>query len=315
MDIGYLWNELLVAPLAQALMFLALLTGSGGWAIILFTIGIKIVLLPLTWQQIRSQKAMAVLQPQLKAAQKKYGKDRQRLSEETMRIYRENNVNPAAGCLPLVIQMPIWFALYQALVTLGHPDQTLVAIDPDLNPFRTGFLWLENLGQPDYLPFLIGGHEVPNPILPLLTAITQFGIQRMMTPPTVDPQQQQMNRAMQLMPLMFFFFSLNFASGLVLYWVTSNVVSFVQQYFLTGWGGLFPGGYRPNTPFAGSWGPGDLPDPPSDGGGSGPAGGDQSGASAGPSSRRREQKPRAGGPNDGRAPPRASKERRRSAKR
>ena len=93
--------------------------------------------------------------------------------------------------------------------------------------------------------------------LPVLTAVTQWGIQRMMAPPSVDPQQAQMNRAMQIMPLMFLFFSLQFPSGLVLYWVTSNLVSFVQQYFLTGWGGLFPGGYKPVTPFAGSWEPGE----------------------------------------------------------
>jgi YidC/Oxa1 family membrane protein insertase len=235
LDIGHLWNTILVDPLSEALIFFAQVTGSSGWAIILFTIVVKVVLFPLTWQQIRSQRAMTVIQPKIKAAQKKFGKDRAKLSEETMRIYKENNVNPASGCLPLVIQMPIWFALYQALQNLGQHNPL----------FQESFMWLPNLAEHD--PFYV---------LPVLTAVTQWGIQRMMAPPSVDPQQAQMNRAMQIMPLMFLFFSLQFPSGLVLYWVTSNLVSFVQQYFLTGWGGLFPGGYKPNTPLAGSWEPG-----------------------------------------------------------
>jgi len=237
LDIGHLWNTILVEPLSQALLFFAQVTGSSGWAIILFTVVVKVILFPLTWQQIKSQRAMAVIQPKIKAAQKKFGKDRAKVSEETMRIYKENNVNPASGCLPLVIQMPIWFALYQALQSLGQHNPL----------FQESFWWLPNLSQHD-----------PYYVLPVLTAVTQWGIQRMMAPPSVDPQQAQMNRAMQIMPLMFLFFSLQFPSGLVLYWVTSNLVSFVQQYFLTGWGGLFPGGYKPNTPLAGSWEPGGL---------------------------------------------------------
>jgi YidC/Oxa1 family membrane protein insertase len=232
--IGEIWNTTFVHPLAQALIFLAEYTGSGGWAIILFTVGVKILLFPLTWQQIRSQKSMMVVQPQLEAARKKHGKDRQKLSEETLRIYKENNVNPASGCLPILIQMPIWIALYQALLSLGQENAA----------FQQGFWWLPNLAEHD--PFYI---------MPVLTMATQFVIQRMMTPPSMDPQQQQMNRMMQLMPIMFLIFSLQFPSGLVLYWVTSNVVSFVQQYLLTGWGGLFPGGHKPKTPFAGSWEP------------------------------------------------------------
>ena len=120
--------------------------------------------------------------------------------------------------------------------------------------FQEGFLWVSSLAASGHLPWTIPGSDtpIPNPLLPVLTALTQLGIQRMMTPPTMDPQQAQMNKAMQFMPIMFLFFSFNFPAGLVLYWVTSNLVSFVQQYFFTGWGGLFPGGYTPKTPFAGS---------------------------------------------------------------
>lgn len=245
MDIGAIWYAALVHPLEVALIALGEWTGSGGWAIILLTIIVKCVLFPLTWKQVQSQKAMMVIQPLIREAQRRYGSDRVRLNEELMRIYREHNVNPASGCLPLLIQLPIWFALYQALQNLGahHPI------------FQQGFLWIERLDQPDHLVLPLFDGPVPNPVLPLLTAITQWIIQRMMTAPTQDPQMQQMNRTMQFMPFIFLFMSLNFPAGLVLYWVTSNVVSMVQQYFLTGWGELFPGGWRPNTPFAGSWEP------------------------------------------------------------
>jgi YidC/Oxa1 family membrane protein insertase len=302
LDIGQLWQTLLVDPLAQALLYLANFTGSSGLAIILFTIIVKVVLFPLTWQQIKSQRAMMQLQPQLKRAQKQYAKDRVKLQEETMRIYKEANVNPAAGCLPLVIQMPIWYALYQAL-------QHLSANEP---VFQQGFLWIGSLAHPDQLPWLMPGSQnpIPNPILPILTALTQLATQRMMTPPMMDPQQAQMNRAMQFMPIMFLFFSLNFPAGLVLYWVTSNLVTLVQQYFLTGWGGLFPGGYAPKTPFAGSWQPGGLPAfAPNNG--AALADDEPPAEQPGPRARATGRGP--GG--NGRASPRAGKEKRRSAKR
>ncbi|MBX5490461.1 MAG: membrane protein insertase YidC [Chloroflexi bacterium] len=298
MDIGAIWNATLVHPLELALIALGEWTGSGGWAIILFTIVVKLVLFPLTWKQIQGQKAMMVIQPLIREAQRRYGSDRVRLNEEMMRIYREHNVNPAAGCLPLLIQLPIWFALYQALRNLGADNPI----------FQQGFLWVERLDQPDHLmlPFFEG--PVPNPILPLLTAITQWAIQRMMTAPTQDPQMQQMNRTMQFMPFIFLFMSLNFPAGLVLYWVTSNVVSMVQQYFLTGWGELFPGGRRPRTPLAGSWEPRPVRSAPPSAPASEPAGAPSEAAvDVAPSDGRLR--------NGGRAARRGGKEKRRGAKR
>jgi YidC/Oxa1 family membrane protein insertase len=302
LDLGQIWQTLLVQPLSQALLFLAEFTGSAGLAIVLFTILVKVILFPLTWQQIKSQRAMMFLQPQLKIAQKKYAKDRVKLQEETMRIYKEANVNPAAGCLPLFIQMPIWFALYQGL-------QHLAANEP---MFQQGFLWVSSLAHPDMLPFTMPGSEtpIPNPLLPVLTALTQLVIQRMMTPPTMDPQQAQMNKAMQFMPIMFLFFSFNFPAGLVLYWVTSNLVSLVQQYFLTGWGGLFPGGYVPKTPFAGSWQPGGHPAFAT---ASVALDDDEEPPAGQPARRVPAGKP--GPEGNGRASPRPGKEKRRSAKR
>ncbi len=215
-----LWDLSVVAPLAEALIFLTNFFGSYGVAIIVFTVGVKIVLLPLTIQQLKSSKAMMAIQPQLQAMQKKYGKDREKLMQEQMRIYKENKINPAAGCLPLVIQMPVWFGLYQALINLsGRPEFA-----------ASGFLWLSSLAVPEGAPW----------ILAILTGVTQWVTQRMMTPRSSDPQQMMMNQMMQFMPIMFVVFAFSVPSGLVLYWVTSNIFTFVQQYFATGWGSLLP---------------------------------------------------------------------------
>jgi len=210
---------MLVWPIMGALRYLTELTGNAGFAIILFTITIRTVLLPLTIFQIRSQRSMQRMQPLLKELQQRYASDRQKLAQEQMRLYKENGVNPAAGCLPLVLQMPIWFALYSALLTLANSHD-----DP---AFQAGFLWLPSLAHSD--PFYV---------LPVITGATQWVVQRMSMMPTSDPQQQQMNRMMEFMPLMFFFFSLQVASGLALYWVVSNLYTFVQQYFAMGWGTL-----------------------------------------------------------------------------
>lgn len=223
------WNTFLVNPIESALLYLTELTSSAGLAIIFFTIAIRTLMLPLGIQQARSQKAMTRLQPQLREIQKRYAGDRTKQSQEQMRLYRESGVNPAAGCLPLVLQMPIWFALYAALQNLAN--------NPELYPdFQSGFLWLPSLAHPD-----------PIYVLPVLTGATQWVVQRMSTMPVADPQQAQMNRALEFMPLMFVFFAFSFPSGLAVYWVTSNVYSFAQQYFLVGWGNLPFLGAKPST--------------------------------------------------------------------
>jgi YidC/Oxa1 family membrane protein insertase len=217
-----LWNLIIVHPLIDGLKYLAMVTGSGGLAIILFTIAIRAVMLPLSLYQMRSQKAMSAVQPLVKEMQKKYGNDRERVTQETMRIYKEHGVNPASGCLPLLIQMPIFIGLYSALITLsGH--------DHGDAQFHEAFMWLPSLGEAD-----------PLYIMPVLTGVTQLVLQRMMTMPSSDPQQQMMNRMMTFMPLVFLGVTFSLPSGLVMYWVVSNAVSMLQQYFTTGWGSLFP---------------------------------------------------------------------------
>jgi YidC/Oxa1 family membrane protein insertase len=214
-----LWNTLVVQNLEGLLTGLYGIIPSWGLAIIVFTVAIKLITFPLTYQQIRSSKSMRDVQPQLEEAKKRYGKDREKLSQETMRIYKENGVNPAMGCLPMLIQMPIWFGLYGALLNLATTEGFI----------KSEFLWLPSLAHPDPYYILVG-----------LTIVTQFIVQRMMTMPSSDPQQQTMNKVMMFMPLTFGFVAASVPSGLALYWVTTNVFTFFQQLFTTGWGDLLP---------------------------------------------------------------------------
>jgi len=205
---------LIIQPATELLKFLYGLLGSYGLAIIVFTLIIRVVLTPLMMQQVRSQKAMSALQPYLQEIQKKYAKDKEKLNQETMALYKEAGVNPLGGCLPLLIQMPILGGLYYALMNL-------VSTTPE---FRAPFLWLPNLAEKEGPPY----------ILIIIMVASQFLYQRIMTPPTptADPQQQATNRMMQFMPLLFAVMFINFQSGIVLYWVATNIVSIVQQYII-----------------------------------------------------------------------------------
>ncbi len=211
------WNSLIVWPLMGALVSLHGFLGSFGLAIIVLTLAIKLVTFPLNLMQIRSSQSMRDVQPLMEEAKRRYGKDKERLTQETMRIYKEHGVNPAAGCLPMLIQMPVWFGLYWALIELAGSSAE----------FGQGFLWLPSLATPD-----------PYYILVVLTVVTQFVVQKMMVLPSNDPQQKMMNQVMLFMPLTFGFVALSVPSGLALYWVTTNLFTFFQQLFTTGWGGL-----------------------------------------------------------------------------
>ncbi len=242
-----LWEALVVFPLTNSLIFLSQaidnlgIRYSYGFAIILLTLIIKVLTLPLTLTQIRSMKATQELQPKLQELQKKYGKDRERLAQAQMELYKEAGVNPLGGCLPLLIQMPILFGLYAALyrlANLGLLKQQQFFIIRDLS-FPTpdkGIGWImEYIGRGDYIGVM--GYL----ILPVLFLISQIVMQKMSqttTPSSSDPQQAFMNQMMMFMPIMFTYFTLTLPSGLSLYWVASNVLQIVQQYFITGWGGL-----------------------------------------------------------------------------
>jgi len=263
LGIVQLWDEVIVSALMLALAWLSeLFAGIGlngsllsSWSltIIAFTIIIKLVTLPLTLKQLRSSKAMTAIQPKMQALQKQYGKDREKLVQEQMKLYKEHNVNPVAGCLPMLVQMPVWIALYSALFNLAsvhlgtwieegrfalfaqNSGITVHSGQAVLEGAR--FLWIANLGLPE--PYNLGWPPII-PILPIVVGVTQWMVQKMMTLPTTDPQQKSMQSMMQFMPIMFVFFTLQVPAGLAVYWLTSNVFSMVQQYFITGWGTLLP---------------------------------------------------------------------------
>jgi YidC/Oxa1 family membrane protein insertase len=387
-----IWNPFIVHPIEQGLRLLAdPLTGmvgagvAGGLAIIIFTILLRLVLVPLSLVQIRSQRHQMEIQPELKELQRKFKGDREGMARAQMALYKERGINPAAGCLPLLIQLPILFGMYSAmnqLATQGltldqatasqigngqlvyaaqrHQDplpynqfvlarmavtptsdqavqvnvdqnasgvehngqqllssvegmtltpgstnglnqnppntpngsasiflragvmdasgvvernvppapgqpylveiwvngaatnvdaaQATVTFEPSLlqvnqleTPeitdvaFKSPFLWLPSLGQPDIVHIPGVSFTIPGALLIIMT-ITSFLSQRMTTMPTEDPQQQAMMRSMAFMPLMYLFFFLNTPSGLVVYWLVSNVFSMFQQYFTVGFG-------------------------------------------------------------------------------
>jgi len=228
-----IWSQY-VTLLEEVLDFLARTFNSGGIAIIVFTIIVKTLLLPLTIKATRSSKSMQELQPKIKELQKKYSKDRQRLSQETMALYQQYQINPLAGCLPMLIQIPIFFGVYRAIANLSAGN-----VEGFSGAWTQGFLWLDSLNEAD-----------PYKILPIMAGAFQFIQTRMARPAgmgkATDPQQAMMNKMMNFMPLMVVVFGWNFASGPVIYWVTQSVYSVVQQWLITGWGSMKD--WFPNLP-------------------------------------------------------------------
>ncbi|GAB4438005.1 MAG: hypothetical protein Kow0031_19860 [Anaerolineae bacterium] len=203
-----------------------------GFAIILFTVVVRLLTFPLNMQQIKSSKAMQELQPQLKALQEKHKGDREKLAQEQMALYREAGVNPLGGCLPMLVQMPIWFALYRALIQLSSEGLLnegffwIPSLAGPVSDWGGGIDWLwpfpPSVGWPDAIAYLI---------MPVLLVVSQMYTQKLMTPPSTDPQQAQMQSIMKFMPLMFGYFALIVPSGLTLYWFTSNMLGVAQHYF------------------------------------------------------------------------------------
>lgn len=238
------WIAWLAAPLAAVIQALyeKVLTPLGldsyGLAIILVTILIRLLLYPLTRKQMESMKKMQAVQPKMKELQEKYGKDRNKLAEKQMELYREEGVNPAGGCLPLLIQMPILIAFYYALLMLGPKlDQPFLWI-PSLAfpPYFGGMSWLtpvtlQHLLSPDVWPYLI---------LPVVYVVSQIIMQRMSQSANPSQLPGSTNTMMMMMPLMFGYITLIVPSGLSVYWVTSNILQIIQQGLTTGWTGLWP---------------------------------------------------------------------------
>jgi YidC/Oxa1 family membrane protein insertase len=210
--VNFGWFDFLGKPLLSFLNWLERYTGNYGWAIIILTILLRIVFWYPNHKSYKSMKDMAKLQPKVAKLREKYKDDKETMNKELMALYRTFKVNPMAGCLPMVMQLPVFIALYNVLgyaIELRH-----ASFIPTL-PF-TNIVWLADLSAKD--PLLI---------TPIVMGATMF-LQQKMTPSTGDPTQAKM---MMFLPLIFTFMFLNFASGLVVYWLVNNVLSIAQQYY------------------------------------------------------------------------------------
>ncbi|MCO6451083.1 MAG: YidC/Oxa1 family membrane protein insertase [Caldilineales bacterium] len=245
--------EIIAGPLRQAIVFFESLLEpyigalAWGWAIIVVTLIIRLLLLPLGLRQMRSMREASVktkqLQPEIDALKKKYGKDKKKMQEEQMKLYQQHGITQAqmAGCLPTLLQMPILFAFYYAIlglvVTSNFKDNSPFYFIPSLAypEYRSGLSWLtsdfslQKLASPEVWPYLV---------LPAILAVTQFFMTRMSqsSQPTMgsndNPAAGMMGQMSILMTGMFVFFALQVPAGLSLYWVVGNVLAMAQQYYV-----------------------------------------------------------------------------------
>ena len=203
--VDYGWLTIIAAPLFWLLKWIYTVVGNWGWAIIVLTILIKLVFYPLNAKAGRSMAQMKVLGPKMEKLKQMYGDDRQKLNQAMMELYRTEKINPLGGCLPILVQIPVFIALYWVL---------LASIELRHAPWLG---WIQDLSAPD-----------PYFILPVIYAISMF-VQTKLNPQPADPVQA---RIMLMMPIIFSVFFLFFPSGLVLYWVVQNLLSIVQQWHI-----------------------------------------------------------------------------------
>ncbi|GAB4470714.1 MAG: hypothetical protein Kow0088_03840 [Anaerolineales bacterium] len=232
-----MWDLIIINPMVNTLLYIYSVIGNFGIAIIIFTILIRLITHPLTVSQMKSAQAMQEMQKskEWQEIQKKYKDDKQKLSQEQMRLYQEMGINPFGSCLPLLIQFPIIIGLYQAIIrALATTPMQLLDLSKhlysfinaaDLIPINNKFLWMD-LSQPERLP-LFG---IGIPVLAIVVVITTYLQQKLMTPQTQPGDQSaQMTQMMNLyMPLFIGYISFTLASGLALYFVTSNLVAIIQ---------------------------------------------------------------------------------------
>ena len=252
----------LFTPIFQAI-FLGLVLAYNvvhdiGLAILVITLVIRLLLVPVFRAQIVSQRRMQMLQPELRAIQQKYKGDRQKVSEEQMRLYRERGINPAAGCLPSMISMLLLFPMYSVFssgltapnissmlrvfgVQVLHVTCQAGAAAGTVPCIQDKVFWLGNLnaGSPEIL-FRVPEIGFGFSLLAFISAIVQLIQTRMMMPPSTDPQAQAQQRMFLLLPLLSLVYGSFLPSGLFIYWIASTVFSIVQQYLIAGWGSLFP---------------------------------------------------------------------------
>ena len=250
-QIGYFFNLIITFPILNVLMLLYYIVGDFALAIILLTIVIRLIMFPLTLKQLKSTKAMQQIQPLIADVKKQYPKDQRAQLEATQAIYKEYGINPAAGCLPLLVQLPVLYGLYFALRSVVSGG-TVKSINDLIYPFLpklpagvsiaslTDFRWFTFINPAWHIPLSMAD---PTHILPILAALATFVQLRMSQPRNVasgpsNAMANQMKIMQYIMPFFTLFIAWGFPAGLALYWTTSSIFSMVQQYFVTGWGSL-----------------------------------------------------------------------------
>lgn len=250
-----MWDTLIINPMVNTLLWIYSILGNFGVSIIIFTILIRLLTHPLTVKQIKGQQAMTEMQnsKQFQEIQKKYKDDKQKLSQEQMKLYQEMGISPFSSCLPTLIQFPIIIGLYQAIIrALAVTPAPLLDLSThiyhkwidasNLIPIQNKFLWMD-LSQPERL--YVFGFGVP--VLAIVVAITTYMQSKMMTPAVQSSDQSsQMMQSMNItMPFMMGWLAYSFASGLSVYFVASNIFG-IFQYAILGkanWRNLIPGGF------------------------------------------------------------------------
>jgi YidC/Oxa1 family membrane protein insertase len=258
-----LWNALLVQPLLNSLIFFYRVTGSLGWSIIILTLALRLLMTPLILPGLKLSKKMQELAPELSKLKDKYKNDKQGLVTAQAELYKQHGVNPASGCLPQLLQLFVLIALFSVLnMVLRSNGQPISEIlNPNLYGFNQlsssfqidpGFLYL-NLHQPD--TFTLPGIPLPLPgLFLLLSALTQLVSSVMMSPAisaekkvasqtsgnSDDAMVEAQKQMTYIFPLMTLVIGYQFPAGLVLYWTVFSLFSCVQQYMVSGWGGLRP---------------------------------------------------------------------------
>lgn len=252
-QIGYIFNVIIAFPIFNVLMLLDRLFGDFGLSIIVLTLIIRLCLFPLTLKQLRSTKATQAIQPLLADVRKKYANDPQAQYRAMQELYKEYNVSPMSGCLPLLIQLPILYGLYGAMNIVLRPSHTLSVKDINdvIYPFLPKFTvipdfhlrWFEFINPHWVLLLAAPDRSYILPILAGLATFAQLRMSQARSSQKVAGQKDMMTQQMQLMsfimPFVTFFIAVGFPAGLALYWTTTSLFSMVQQYFVTGWGSLF----------------------------------------------------------------------------
>ncbi|UCD83668.1 MAG: membrane protein insertase YidC [Deltaproteobacteria bacterium] len=217
--IDFGWFNSIAKPLITVLNVFYSFTKNYGLAIIILTVLIKILFYPLTQKSFQSMKEMQKLQPKMMELREKYKDDKEKLNREMMQLYRTEKINPLGGCLPMILQIPVFIALYQGLWN---------AIELRHTPF---IWWIDDLSAPeDIFSIPLFGFNLPFRILPLIMGVTMYLQQKMTPTPTMGSSQQA--KMMEWMPIIFTFLFWGFPSGLVLYWLVNNVLTIMQQYFI-----------------------------------------------------------------------------------